>query len=57
MSQERRDRPPCDGPPEHVRPDHLCVRGLIDEARREIGEGRYYPQEQIERDLASWLEQ
>jgi hypothetical protein len=35
---------------------HLYVRQLIEEGRREIREGHYITQEQIERDLAQWLE-
>jgi CO/xanthine dehydrogenase FAD-binding subunit len=35
---------------------HLCVREMIEEGRREVREGRYFTQEQMERDLAEWLE-
>ena len=35
---------------------HLYVRQTIDKGRREIREGHCLTQEQIERDLAQWLE-
>jgi hypothetical protein len=35
---------------------HLYVRRMIEEGRREIREGHCFTQEQIERDLAQWLE-
>ena len=34
---------------------HLYVRQMIEEGRREIREGHYFTQEQIEHDLAQWL--
>jgi hypothetical protein len=36
---------------------HLYVRRMIEEGRQEIRDGRYITQEQIEQDLAQWLEQ
>jgi len=35
---------------------HLHVRQMIEEGRNEIREGHYVSQEQIERDLAQWLD-
>lgn len=35
---------------------HLYVQQMVEQGRREIREGHYYTQEQIERDLAQWLE-
>ena len=34
---------------------HLWVRQRIEEARQEIREGKYFPQEEIEKDLSEWL--
>jgi len=34
---------------------HLCVRQMIEEGRREIRDGHYFAQQQIEQDLAQWL--
>jgi predicted transcriptional regulator len=36
---------------------HLYVRHMIEEGREDIRQGRYFTQEQIEQDLAEWLEQ
>jgi len=36
---------------------HLYVRQMIEEGRSDIREGRYFTQEQIEQDLAQWLDQ
>jgi hypothetical protein len=35
---------------------HLYVRQMIEEGRREIRGGQFFTQEQIEQDLARWLE-
>jgi predicted transcriptional regulator len=35
---------------------HLYVRRMIEEGRREVREGRFVTQEQIEQDLAQWLD-
>lgn len=35
---------------------HLQVRQLIEDGRRDVREGRVHTQEEIERDLATWLE-
>jgi len=35
---------------------HLYVRQMIEEGRRDLREGRYVTQEEIERDLAQWLD-
>ncbi len=34
---------------------HLWVRQRIEEARQEIREGKYFSQEEIEKDLSEWL--
>jgi len=34
---------------------HLWVRQRIEEARQEIREGKYFTQEEIEKDLSEWL--
>jgi len=34
---------------------HLFVRQRIEEARQEIREGKYFTQEEIEKDLSEWL--
>lgn len=36
---------------------HLYVRQMIEQGRQEIREGRFYTQEEIERDIARWLGQ
>lgn len=36
---------------------HLYVRQMIEQGRQEIREGRFYTQEEIERDIAQWLGQ
>ena len=36
---------------------HLYVCRMIEEGRKEIRDGQYITQEQIEQDLAQWLEQ
>jgi predicted transcriptional regulator len=36
---------------------HLYVRQMIEEGRRDVREGRVFSQEEIERDLAQWLDQ
>ena len=36
---------------------HLYVRRMIEEGRKEIREGQYITQEEIEQDLAQWLEE
>ncbi len=35
----------------------LYVRQMIEQGRQEIREGRFYTQEEIERDIAQWLGQ
>ena len=35
---------------------HLYVRQMVEQGREDIREGRYHTQEEIERDLAQWLE-
>lgn len=35
---------------------HLYVRQMIEQGRKDIRQGRYFTQEQIEQDLAEWLE-
>lgn len=55
IARELLDRLPEDCSLEDIQ-YHLYVRQMIEEGRREIREERYYTQEQIERDLASWLE-
>ena len=34
---------------------HLWVRQRIEEARREIRDGKYFTQEEIEKDFSEWL--
>ena len=36
---------------------HLYVRQMIEEGRRDVREGRVFSQEEVERDLARWLDQ
>ena len=36
---------------------HLYVRQMIEQGRKDIRQGRYFTQEQIEQDLAEWLDQ
>jgi hypothetical protein len=49
------DRLPEDRSFEDIR-YHLDVRQMIEEGRREIRDGHYFTQEQLEQDLAQWLE-
>jgi predicted transcriptional regulator len=35
---------------------HLYVRQMIEQGRKDIRQGRYFTQEQIEQDLAEWLD-
>jgi hypothetical protein len=54
VARELLDRLPEDCSLEDIQ-YHLYVRQMIEEGRREIREGHYFTQEQIERDLAQWL--
>ena len=56
MAREMLDRLPDDCSLEEIQ-YHLYVRQMIEEGRRDIKEGRYFTQEQIEQDLAQWLDQ
>ena len=55
VARELLDRLPEDCSLEDIQ-YHLYVRQMVEEGRREIRDGQYFTQEQIERDLASWLE-
>jgi predicted transcriptional regulator len=54
VARELLDRLPEDCSLEDIQ-YHLYVRQMIEEGRREIREGHYVTQEQIERHLAEWL--
>ncbi len=54
VARELLDRLPEDCSLEDIQ-YHLYVRQMIEAGRREIREGNYVTEEQVERDLAQWL--
>jgi predicted transcriptional regulator len=56
VARELLDRLPDDCSLQDIR-YHLYVRQMIEEGRRDVREGRVFSQEEVERDLAQWLDQ